>query len=296
MSWYRRGWLLRGQATCYVLFNALLVGGTTLIYLGVAIPDWVVALSGSLLLGAWCGLYWLPLWLEERDRGPAGTLVLDGNTIALRRDSRVRWRRATADFESGWMFDSSQTAIELQLPGGDLLVACPVDADDARRWIAATGLDAPTRTLTMRLDEGVADVLWQALVFSLVILTVAGVVVEILLAKTLPEGWVDVILMVVMLGSGLLHARAWGLATVVVDGNGVRIRRWGRPTRHVSWSSLRAIDDRREPVGDRFLELSLTDGGPIRLRSKLELFRRKILIERLQHGIASTPHDDTHFE
>ena len=143
----------------------------------------------------------------------------------------------------------------------------------------------------MRLDDGLAIWLWQALIFALSILSLLGIVLWLVAVTSIPRVAVDAILAVVMIGSGLLHARAHTLARVVVDGNGVRIRRWGQPTRYLSWVAVQAVDESREVLGDHFLELSLTDGRRFRLRSKLELFRREILVARIQQGIASVRHD-----
>ncbi len=291
MSWFRRGWLLRGQVTCYALFFALIVGGAALVYVGYTIPDWVVAVCGSTLLGFWCVLYWLLLWLEKRDRGHAGTLVFDGTTIALMRGSKLRWRRNVNAFECGWWFDSSQTAVELQLPNGNLVVACPEQADVAKHWLAATGLDAPSRKLTMRLDDGFAEWLWQSLLFAISMLSLASIVLWLMPAKRFPPLAIDAATAVLLVGSGVMHARAHALARVVLDANGVRIRRWGSPTRHLSWISVRGLEQTRETLGDDFLEIELTNGKKIRLRSKLELFRLKILVDRIKRGIASFEHD-----
>ncbi len=197
VSWCWRGYILRGQATCF----ALIVVGTGLIYLGHQIPDWVVALRGSSLLGAWCSVYGLVLWLEKRDRGHAGTLVLDGRTIALMRGSRgalaTRARRFRERLDVRQQSDRRRAAAAQR----NLLVAYPEHADDARRYLDATGLDAPSRTLTMPLDDGLADWLWQALIFALSILSLSGIVLWLVPVTSIPGVAVDAILAIVSRGS-----------------------------------------------------------------------------------------------
>lgn len=295
MFWFRRGWLLRAHAACFALFYAFVAVATCLAYLGHGLSDLFVEVGGGIILTAWLALFWLGwFWWEKRDRGRAGTLVLDGPRIAVMRGTGLANRHAIESFECGWMIGRSETAIELQKPNGNLLVACPENAETAKQWLAATGLDSPSRTLTMRLDDGEASWLWQTFLITLSILSLCGIALWLLpRLQQLPPLVLDVGFSAATLGGGFAYARDNALARVVVNASGVRIRRLARPTRLLPWISVAAIEEDDQGMGARYLVLALTDGTSVRLRCSLELHRNEALMERIRRGIASSPHAPT---
>ena len=173
--------------------------------------------------------------------------------------------------------------IELQRPGGDLLVAQVDDLEAATRWLAATGLDA--RPLSLRLDDGTDGWMLLGFIYGLAIMKVAGIIASQLFES---GAFFDALFLVALTPCFVLIFRAMAMARVVLDQNGVRIRRLLRRTRLVPWSALRSIEEGEEESGGRWI-LPLTFAQTetqFTIRCGLELFRRGMLLARLRDGIS----------
>ena len=285
ISWNRRGWVLAGYVGLFLLFDALFVAAVVADIVDVGLSTRELALIMASPLVPYMALMFFTLWLDKRERGPSGSLVLDGTTIRLTRAGKPRWSRDVSSFQWGYITDYEGPAIELQQRNGDVFVARVLDEEAAIKWLSATGLDSPSRTFTMRLDDGPPGGQIHALAGSLTVLTLGGIVASLL---GLDDVTATVVLVPLFFTCQFLYLRMNAFAVLTVAPYGVEIRRFGRKPHILSWSDVKKVDERRVTLEPDRVRFTLNDDSVVELKCDCGYLRQKALVQHLQLELANS--------
>ena len=236
VGWRRRAWVWRAYLGCFVAFNVLFGGLILVVAFGAPIPHYwggiVVAVTG----GTWLVVMFVDSFFPKRRAPTCRHAVLRRhddhaqNAVPANSGGVTSTRSSAAeptDFVTArWSF-SNRAAISSS--------RWSLILDAARRWLAKTGLDEPSRTIRMRLDEFESKQLFDAFAFSAGMMSLAMLILSHI---NISDRIAGPILVAITVGAAVLRARSNALAVLTVDMSGVRIDQFARRPRFVMWHEL----------------------------------------------------------